>query len=370
MRYLIFGAGFIAPINTAALLECGDAEICCIANRTRKKAEAMRDNLGLSCPVYTDWREALEKERPDAAVICVFNDQHREYFSECARRGIHVLCEKPLSNTYEDCLDMIRERDAYGIRATVLQTQRYGAVLETAAAYIRAHTEGTSKDAGGPFAGEEYCSKGDIGALCAVEDMMSVHYFWDGRNPWHLDPVRSGGGIVMNYGVHQLDRVHYMIRTALGGDGNDKAPAAGGKTAEFTGKALIRKPGVDVCSSYVMMGVTEADVPYTISCSGYCGPSVNEMFLHFQNAAIKCVLSDNGMDRRGVYVSTGSSFEKLPLLYEDGDGGAEMYAREMRAADAYLRGDASEAPVPLEWAAEMVRLCEHILPEDRKECKT
>lgn len=330
MRYAILGAGFIAPINAAALLACEGAEICCIANRTTEKAEAMREKLGLSCPVYADWKEALEKERPEAAVICVFNDQHREYFTQCARRGIHVLCEKPLANTFADCEEMIRERDRAGIRATVLQTQRYGAVLETAAGYIRKH---------------------DIGRLCAVEDNMSCHYFWEGRSPWHLDPQRSGGGIVMNYGVHQLDRVHYMIAAALGS----------AKTVSFTGKAIAQKPGIGVYSSYAMMGVTEEEVPYTVSCSGYCGPSVNEMFLHFQNTTVKCVLCDNGMDARGVYVSKGSAFEKIPLLCEDGEGGADMYAREMRTADDYLCGRLPEAPVSMEWAAEMVRLCETIV---------
>ena len=340
MRYAILGAGFIAPINASALMKCDGAEICCIANRTIEKAEAMRERLGLSCPVHADWKEALEKEKPDAAVICVFNDQHREYFTECARRGIHVLCEKPLANTFADCEEMIRERDRAGIRATVLQTQRYGAVLETAADYIRKH---------------------DLGILCAVEDNMSVHYFWDGRSPWHLDPKRSGGGIVMNYGVHQLDRVHHMIavaRSSREGEAGAKTVFGKGRTREFCGKAIVRKPGIDVYSSYAMMGVTEGGVPYTVSCAGYCGPGINEMVLHFQNATVKCVLTSNGMDERGVYISGADGFEKIPLVCEDGEGGSEMYEREMRAAHAYLCKEAAEAPVPLEWAAEMVRLCE------------
>ena len=197
MRYAILGAGYIAPVNAAAILACEDAQIVCIANRTAEKAEAVKQKLGLSCPVYTDYREALDREKPDAAVICVFNDQHREYFTECARRGIHVLCEKPLANTYEDCLFMMEEAKKTGIRVSVLQTQRYGAVLTTAAGWISDHLD-------------------ELGELCGVEDNMSVHYFWDGRNPWHLDSVRSGGGIVLNYGVHQLDRVHWMLTVGSG----------------------------------------------------------------------------------------------------------------------------------------------------------
>lgn len=332
MKYAILGAGYIAPINAAAILECEEAEIVCIANRTREKAVMMAEKLGLSCPIYTDYIEALEKEKPEAAVICVFNDQHREYFTECAKRGIHVLCEKPLANTYQDSADMIKIRDQYGIRVSVLQTQRYGAVLTTAASYIDDHLS-------------------ELGELCTVEDNMSCHYFWDGRNPWHLDKVRSGGGIVLNYGVHQLDRLHYMLTVASGE----------AQTIDFHGAAAIRKPGIETESSYVMLGRSCQNVFYTVSCSGYSGPTVNEMMLHFQNRTVKCVLCDNGMDRRGVYISDGTAFRPIPLLCEDGENGHEMYVREMREADLYLRGLREEAPVSMEWAAEMVKLCESIL---------
>lgn len=327
MRYAILGAGYIAPINAAALLSCEDAEIVCIANRTKEKAEAMREKLGLSCPVYTDYKEALDLEKPDVAVICVFNDQHKEYFTECAKRGIHILCEKPLANFFSDCTEMINIRDRYGIKVSVLQTQRYGAVLTTAAAYIDEHLS-------------------EFGDLCGIEDNMSCHYFWDGRNPWHLSKIRSGGGIVLNYGVHQLDRVHYMLTVASGE----------AQTVDYHGSSLVKKPDVEVESSYAMLGRTCKGVLYTIACSGYCGPSVNEMMLHFQNATVKCVLCDNGMDKRGVYVSDGQQFQSVPLICEDGVGGHEMYVREMTEADLYLRGYREEAPVPMEWAAEMVRL--------------
>ncbi len=337
MRYAILGAGYIAPINAAALMKCEDAEIALIANRTREKALAVRSQLGLSCPVYTDYKEALDQEKPDAAVICVFNDQHREYFLECAKRGIHILCEKPLANTYADCLFMEETAKRYGIRVSVLQTQRYGAVLTTAADYIDRNLS-------------------VLGKLCTVVDNMSCHYFWDGRSPWHLDNVRSGGGIVLNYGVHQLDRVHYMLTVGSGE----------AETVEFTGRAIMAKPGVETCSSYSMFGVTCNGIPYTVSCAGYCGPGMNEMILNFQNGTVKAVLSGNGIEERGVYVSPavengGTRFEKIPLLCEDGEGAHEMYVREMKEADRYLKGLVPEPPVPMKWAAEMVRLCEEIL---------
>ena len=63
---------------------------------------------------------------------------------------------------------------------------------------------------------------------------------------------------------------------------------------------------------------------------------------------------------KGVYVGNTASgvLEKIPPVCIDGEGNHEMYCREMREAVDYLTGKADAAPVSLEWAAEMVRLCE------------
>ena len=334
MRFVILGTGYIGPVNTKALMACEGAEIVGVANRTAAKAEAMCRELGLSCPVFTDWKEALEKTGPDAAVICVFNDQHKEYFLECARRHIHVLMEKPFANTYEDCVEMMEAARANGIRVSVLQTQRYGAVLSTVKKYQREHRE-------------------ELGRLCHVTDEISCNYFWEGRNPWHLDDVRSGGGIVLNYGVHQLDRVRFLMEQP---------------TAAFHAHYLKEKEGIGTCSSYTMMGTAVDGASYVITCAGYSGPSVNEIKLYYQKKTILARLAGSGAGDRGVFAGDTASgiFEPVPLCCEDGDGGHEMYVREMRAAAEYLEGRCEEPPVSMEWGAEMVRLCCLGFEEGRK----
>jgi len=324
MRFAIIGAGFIGPINTAALAQCEDVQIVAIANRTVSKAQAICDKLGLDCPVFGDWREMLQQVRPEAVVIYLCNDLHCECFLACAAAGIHVLVEKPLANTYEECLQMMEAEKRSGIRASVLQTQRYNGVYQTAKAYIDENSE-------------------KLGKLISVNDHLSCHYFWEGRNPWHLDPVRSGGGIVMNYGVHQLDRVHFFL---------------GQKTVRFHACYQTEKPGISTVSSYTMMGVGDGGAAYAAVCNGYSGPAINETILTFQNGIVRCVLGSScGMDM-GVYAGdTATSFQKVPLLCENGDGGHTMYVREMAAAVAYLSGKTQENPVSLAWGAEMVRLC-------------
>lgn len=326
MRFGVIGVGYIGPINVPALMAMPEAEIVAMANRTVAKAEALRDKLGLQCPVYSDWREMLTAQKPEAVLIQLYNDMHFECFMECARRGIHILVEKPLANRYEDCLKMIEAARENGIRASVLQTQRYGAVLQTAKKYINAHKE-------------------ELGELVCVCDRMNFDYFVSSRPAWHLDPVRSGGGVVMNHGVHQLDRIHWLMEQ---------------KTVRFHAQYLIQKPGVDTVSSYVMMGVGERGTPYTVHCNGYTGPVVNEILLTFTNGIVHCRLRDSMTNTQGVYVGNAETdcWQEVPSCCVDRDGRHEMYCREMREALDYLTGKTDEAPISLEWAAEMVRLCE------------
>ena len=325
MRFAIIGTGYIGPINTSALMECRDAEVAAVANRTTAKAEKMCADLGLHCPIYSDWRELLDREKPDAIVLNLYNDLHKECFLECARRGIHVLLEKPVANTWEDCQEMMEAAEKYNIKVSVMQTQRYNSVFQTAKKYIRENQE-------------------KLGELVSVNDSMCCHYFWARRNEWHLDPVRSGGGIVLNYGVHQLDRIHFFLEQ---------------KTVEFHARYLTKKQGIDTCSSYAMFGVGDKGTPYVATCTGNSDPSVNEITLAFQNGIVKCNLSNNGDTGFGTFVGNTDSggFHAIEQIMENGEMNHWMYTREFTEAVDYLTGRRPDAPIPLAWGSEMVRLC-------------
>lgn len=318
LRFAVIGAGFIAGPNTEALVAQPGVSLVAIANPTVAKAASLAERVGCSCRLYSDWREMLDREKVDAVLIHVPHHLHHEVFLECAARGLQIIIEKPLANTYAQCIEMIEAARRYGIRATVCHTQRYQAVLQAAADYIASH---------------------DLGPLRAVEDCIHVNYFWPGRSPWQLSPEQSGGGIALNYGVHQLDRVHWFL---------------GQKTVRFMARYLTAKPGYIVPSSYMMLGVGDRGTPYTVSGSGYTGPDSNEIRLIFERGIVHGVLRDNGLVKPGLYCgdTSGGRMAVQPIaLSMDGS-----YRREFEAAVDYLTGRSDQPPIPLEWAAEMVRL--------------
>lgn len=318
----MIGTGFIAKSNGSALLQIPGVELAAVSNRTVEKAEKLLCDLGATCHIYSDYHEMLAIEKPDAVVINLAHHLHVDCFAACAKAGANIIIEKALANTFDECRQIIRIAEECGIKATVCQTQRYNAVYEAATEFLKCN---------------------DPGRLLSVNDNIHVNYFWDGRSPWQLSQEQSGGGIALNYGVHQLDRVHYFLKQ---------------KTAKFHAEYLIAKPGPgkDVYSSYVMMGVGDKGTPYAITCTGYSGPSINETRLVFENGILQCNLCDSEIQPFGLYFGSNETktFQSIPVPLSND----QMYVRQMQAAVDYFTGKTKNAPIPLEWAAEMVRLVE------------
>jgi len=321
LRFGMMGAGFIARPNGIALISQQEAELVAISNPTIAKAQEVASDLGIECAIYDNYDKMLANERLDAVLINLPHHLHRDAFIKCAQCGLNVIIEKALANTYAECVDMMKAAEAFNIKATVCHTQRYHAVLIAADEFIATH---------------------DTGPLLSVTDNIHVDYFWNGRSRWQLSNEQSGGGIALNYGVHQLDRVHFFSKQ---------------KTVTFYAKYLTAKPGYSIPSSYVMMGVGDKGTPYMISCTGYSGPAINEMRLVFEKGMLQCVLDGNELTDNGLYWGDNDSgdFQPQPVALKNG---TDYYERQMHAAVDYLLGITNEPPVPLRWGAEMVRLVE------------
>jgi predicted dehydrogenase len=100
----IIGSGFAANLHVKAYQRCANAEVI---------AAAAIDNLENFCRQnkipkgYDDYREMLKKEDIEMVSVCVPNYLHKEVVCDAANAGKHIVCEKPLATTLEDCDQMI-----------------------------------------------------------------------------------------------------------------------------------------------------------------------------------------------------------------------------------------------------------------------
>jgi predicted dehydrogenase len=110
IRYAVIGAGNIAQVAVLpAFAHAGEnSELVAIISGDRDKREELTARYHLShTGAYDELEEVLRGAGVEAAYIALPNHMHREYTERCAALGVHVLVEKPMAMTTEDCEAMI-----------------------------------------------------------------------------------------------------------------------------------------------------------------------------------------------------------------------------------------------------------------------
>ena len=100
-RIAVIGCGSISGNHINAIIGSGN-QICALCDIVPEHAQERIEKFELgNVPVYTDYVELLDKEKPDAIHICTPHYLHAEMVIAALGRGINVLCEKPLATTME-----------------------------------------------------------------------------------------------------------------------------------------------------------------------------------------------------------------------------------------------------------------------------
>ena len=90
--------GWIAEQHLATLRGLDDVEVAAVCDVDEARARELAGGV----PVYDDWRELIELEKPDAVFVCTPPLLHREMAVEALGRGIHVYLEKPIARGLDD----------------------------------------------------------------------------------------------------------------------------------------------------------------------------------------------------------------------------------------------------------------------------
>lgn len=105
LRYAVVGAGWISQVAfMPGVAHTGNSAITAIVTGDPKKAEALGARYGITRTYHYDaYRAALESQGFDAIYLALPNDQHRRFAIPALEAGIHVLLEKPMATSEEDC---------------------------------------------------------------------------------------------------------------------------------------------------------------------------------------------------------------------------------------------------------------------------
>ncbi|WP_342347879.1 Gfo/Idh/MocA family oxidoreductase [uncultured Nitrospira sp.] len=122
IRYAIVGLGYIAQVAVLPAFAHAkkNSELAAFISDDPKKLKKLGKTYGITgLYSYDQYEECLEQEKIDAVYIALPNHLHCEYTVRAAKKGVHVLCEKPMALSVQECETMIRTADHYGIKLMV-----------------------------------------------------------------------------------------------------------------------------------------------------------------------------------------------------------------------------------------------------------
>ena len=190
-RSVIIGCGAIAPLHVKALLQSEFAELAALCDVEKSHAEKLAEENGLSVPVYTDYREMIEKEKPGAVHICTPHFLHAEMAIYALERGIHVFLEKPACMNFTELAALAEaERQSSAHLCVCFQNRFLPANLEA----------------------KRLIDEGEIGKVLGMRGFVT----WNRRgayyaeSPWRGRKETEGGSVLMNQAIHTLDLMHYF----------------------------------------------------------------------------------------------------------------------------------------------------------------
>jgi predicted dehydrogenase len=120
----IIGAGRMAYWHLRGYNKIRGVEVVGIAGKTQSHIADLQRKFNVSNG-YTDYREMLEKEKPDAVNVTTPTYTHCPIVVESLNAGCHVLCEKPMAMTLEEADTMIAAEKSTGKMLMVGFTQRF-----------------------------------------------------------------------------------------------------------------------------------------------------------------------------------------------------------------------------------------------------
>jgi predicted dehydrogenase len=117
VRYAVVGLGHISQVAVLPAFEhTQNSELCALVSGDEAKRNHLAQQYGVGVSgSYEELERVLQESRADAVYLATPNTQHRAQTERAARAGVHVLCEKPMAETVEDCQAMIRGCTAAGV---------------------------------------------------------------------------------------------------------------------------------------------------------------------------------------------------------------------------------------------------------------
>ncbi|HYQ56860.1 MAG TPA: Gfo/Idh/MocA family oxidoreductase, partial [Draconibacterium sp.] len=180
----ILGCGKVAHLHAKAITNLPNARLAGVWSRSAESAKTFAKKYDVKA--YTKIDELIRKEKVKLAIVCTPHPFHVNPTVEAANAGAHVLVEKPLASTLEDCDKMIAACSHAGVKLGVVSQRKWYEPVRRVKDAIVAGKIG----------------KPVMGTINILGWRDEAYYNADEwRGTWAME----GGGVLVNQAPHQLD---------------------------------------------------------------------------------------------------------------------------------------------------------------------
>jgi len=185
-RVCVVGAGDLGTQHAGGWQKCGAAELVAVADIDRARAENYAKKFSLPM-CFSDYREAIEKSKPDIVSVCTPAYFHPEVTIFAAEHGAHVISEKPIALTLEAASRMIETTRRCKVKFSLGFQTRFWS--------------GTEKL-------KELLSGGELGRPVMYRQSGAAEI--RPKRAMH-DALRGNGGAVIDFCCHTFDHWRYVF---------------------------------------------------------------------------------------------------------------------------------------------------------------
>jgi predicted dehydrogenase len=191
IRYAVVGLGHIAQsaVLPAFAHAAENSELAALVSDDEEKLEKLgRKYRVRNRFTYDEYDACLASGEIDAVYIALPNHLHREYAERAAAAGIHVLCEKPMAVTEEDCESMIRAAERGGVKLMIAYRLHFDEANLKAVDLVQTGRIGEPRIFDSVFCMQ--VKEGDI----------------------RVGPRSKGGGTVYDIGIYCINAARYLFQ--------------------------------------------------------------------------------------------------------------------------------------------------------------
>ena len=191
--YAVVGLGHLAEhAILPAFRSSRKSRVVAVVSGDAQRASKLARLYGAADFSYQEYDACLAMPEVQAVYIASVNCAHADQAVRAAAAGKHVLCEKPMANSVEECQRMIAACQANRVRLMIA----YRKYFEPACRALKL-----------------WVSKGRLGRLKIIHSAFTINLRGTQTAAWHLNKAVSGGGSLVDVGVYCVNTARWLVGT-------------------------------------------------------------------------------------------------------------------------------------------------------------